>query len=66
MYPKTRVWSEYELLFFSTMLMFDARGKYSYGRKMRRDTISETLIKLPVDVNGNPDWQFMGNYMKSA
>lgn len=65
MYPKTRVWSKYELLFFSTMLMFDSRGKYSYGRKMRRDTISEILIKLPVDATGEPDWSFMEKYMKS-
>lgn len=65
MYPKTRTWSKYELLFFSTMLMFDSRGKYSYGRKMRRDTISEILIKLPADKNGMPDWDFMESYIKS-
>lgn len=64
MYPKTRSWSEAELLFFSTLLMFDSRGKYSYGRKMRRDTISEIMIKLPVDINDEPDWKFMENYIK--
>ena len=65
MYPKTRVWTESELLFVCTMLMFDARGRYNYGRKMRRDTIAEVMLKLPVDTDGNPDWQFMENYIKS-
>lgn len=65
MYPKTRKWSKEELLFLSTIMMFDSKGKYSYGRKMRRDIILEIKIKLPVDKTGNPDWQFMKNYIKS-
>lgn len=65
MYPKTRKWSKEELLFLSTIMMFDSKGKYSYGRKMRRDIILEIKIKLPADKTGNPDWQFMKNYIKS-
>lgn len=65
MYPKTRKWTGSELLFICTMLMFDAKGRYNYGRKMRRDTISEVMLKLPADSNGNPDWQFMNNYIQS-
>lgn len=65
MYPKTRQWTANQLLFFSTLLMFDSNGKYSYGRKMRRDTISNINIKLPVDSEGNPDWDFMDNYIKA-
>ena len=65
MYPKTRKWSKEELLFLSTIMMFDSKGKYSYGRKMRRDIILEIKIKLPVEKTGNPDWQFMKNYIKS-
>ena len=65
MYPKTRVWSKEELLFLVTILMFEANGRYNYGRKMRRDIISEVRVKLPVDSNGEPDWQFMENYIKS-
>jgi hypothetical protein len=40
------------------------RPKYSYGRKYRK-YLSETIIKLPIDKNGEPDWQFMGNYIKA-
>lgn len=65
MYPKTRKWNVSELLFITTMLMFDAKGRYNYGRKMRRDNISEVMLKLPVDERGDPDWKFMENYIKS-
>lgn len=65
MYPKNPNINGNVMLFISTMLMFDSRGRYSYGRKMRRDTISEIMLKLPADDNGNPDWEFMENYIKS-
>lgn len=39
--------------------------KYSYGRAYLIDRIKKTLIKLPVDENDNPDWQFMEDYIKS-
>lgn len=65
MYPKTREWSSYELLYFLTVLMFDSKDRFSYGRKMRRDIISETKIKLPQTSNGTPDWQYMEDYIKS-
>ena len=29
------------------------------------DRIKETIIHLPVDADGNPDWQFMENYIKT-
>ena len=53
------------LLVIATVLEFEARGRYSYGRKKRRDIITKQMIKLPADTNGNPDWQFMENYIKS-
>jgi len=39
--------------------------RYNYGRKFNQDRIKETKIKLPIDSEGNPDWQFMENYIKS-
>ena len=29
------------------------------------DRMQKSLIKLPVDSNGKPDWQFMEDYIKS-
>lgn len=39
--------------------------RWAYGRKWRPKRMPDSLIKLPVDVNGNPDWQFMEDYIKS-
>jgi len=40
--------------------------RFNYGYKWSIDTrMKKTQIKLPVDTNGNPDWQFMGAYIKS-
>ena len=30
-----------------------------------KDIIAKEIIKLPVDTNGNPDWQYMEKYIKS-
>lgn len=41
------------------------RYRYSFGRKYKKNVIMNSRIKLPTDENGNPDWQFMENYIKS-
>lgn len=41
------------------------RYRYSYGRKFNQTKIRNTVIKLPVDKNGNPDWEYMEKYIKS-
>lgn len=65
MYPKVKNLTDECLLFICTLLEFEARGRYSYGRKKRRDIISEVMFKLPSDPNGNPDWKFMRDYIKA-
>lgn len=42
-----------------------AKYKYAYGRQYRQKTLLKHKIKLPVDSKGDPDWQFMENYIKS-
>lgn len=41
------------------------RYRYSFGRKYNKNAIINSKIKLPVDANGNPNWQFMEDYIKS-
>ncbi len=65
MYPRYKCLSGECLLFIATVLEFEARGRYSYGRKKRRDIIMNVMIKLPADAKGNPDWQFMEDYIKA-
>lgn len=41
-------------------------SRYNYGYKWSIDTrMKKTQIKLPSDINGGPDWQFMEDYIKS-
>ena len=49
---------------WTSSILSQERPKYSFGRKWKTH-IPETSIKLPVDVDDNPDWQFMENYIKS-
>jgi hypothetical protein len=55
--------NKYTGLFLTAVLDLE-RPKYSYGRKYRK-FLPETKIKLPADQNGEPDWQYMENYIKS-
>ncbi len=40
------------------------RAKYSFGRKYKRN-LPKTKIMLPIDDKGQPDWNYMENYIKS-
>lgn len=50
---------------FIATIIGKLRYRYSYGRKMSAERIMKETIKLPVDSSGNPDWQFMENYIKA-
>ena len=50
---------------FIVTLINRERFRYTYGRKCNQEKISNTLIRLPVDETGEPDWMFMEQYMKS-
>lgn len=56
--------SKYVLMFVVTVINQD-RYRYAYGRQYRQKTLLKHKIKLPVDSSGNPDWEFMENYIKS-
>ena len=56
--------NKYTALYILTILN-NEQYKYSYGRAFLMDRIKDTLVKLPADDNGNPDWQFMENYIKA-
>ena len=60
--------SEYFNLYtglFITALLSKERFRYNYGRAFKKDIIYNTRIKLPVTPLGEPDWQFMEDYIKS-
>lgn len=51
-------------LFLATILNAN-RYKFSYGRKVTEDKYNDLVLRLPIDANYNPDYQFMQNYIKS-
>lgn len=60
---KSKKANVYNLMFISTIINSE-QFKFNYGRNAT-DKIPNIEIKLPSDNNGNPDWQYMENYIKS-
>ena len=59
-----KILNPYIAMFLCTLIEKE-RYRWTYGRKWRPKRMPSSLIKLPVDVSGNPDWQFMEDYIKS-
>lgn len=51
-------------LFICSMINFEMALKYSYGRTVGKTNIEQMILTLPVTPRGEPDWQFMENYIK--
>lgn len=51
-------------LFLSTTIS-QQKKQFGYGFKLGSERLKKLKINLPVDENGNPDWQFMEDYIKS-
>ena len=49
---------------FLAVLIEKEKYRYDYGRKFGTKRMKETLLKLPAKPDGNPDWQFIENYIK--
>lgn len=56
--------NNYIAMFLTTIINLE-RYRYNYGLKCSQTRIKNMKIKLPVDSSGNPDWQFMEDYIKS-
>ncbi len=50
---------------FLTTIINHNQYLFSYGRKASQKRLKKTFIKLPSTSDGNPDWQFMENFIKS-
>lgn len=50
---------------FLVTILDKERPKYSFGRSWTGNRLKRTKIKLPADHMGEPDWQFMEDYIKS-
>lgn len=64
LYLKGTELNPYIALFLCAVIELD-RYRWTYGRKWRPARMPSSKIKLPVTVDGTPDWIFMENYIKS-
>jgi hypothetical protein len=55
----------YNAMFIITILNLE-NYRYNYGNARILNKIQREKIKLPVAKNGEPDWEFMENYIKSS
>ena len=51
-------------LFFKTVINNAVFGKYNYGYKFSQMRIKRQIIRLPVNSEGEPDYEFMEDYMR--
>lgn len=64
-YLKNHILTPSLAMFLSTIIMGD-KYRWSYGRKPHDvKKFGKSIIKLPVDTDGNPNWQFMEDYIKA-
>lgn len=56
--------NQYNALFLCAILQKDGY-RYSYGRTLSKANFLQTKIKLPATPSGEPNWQFMEDYIKS-
>lgn len=51
-------------IYISTIIIKESKIKYSYGRKISLPDLKNMIIKLPVDSNNQPDWNYINQYIQ--
>jgi hypothetical protein len=51
-------------LFITTVIRLE-RFRFNYGRKWHLERMETAVIRLPADLDGNPDWHYMKAYVES-
>jgi hypothetical protein len=55
--------SRWVQLFIATIIKH-GRSRFTYGYKWTLARMNETTVRLPVNVQGEPDWEYMESFMK--
>lgn len=61
--PKFKL-NKYIAMFLVTLIKKE-KYRYNYGRKWGIQRMKDSTIKLPVDINGEPDWNYMERFVKT-
>lgn len=62
LYPKFELTPQ--IAMFLIPLIRKEKYRFNYGRKWHVERMKESIIKLPVDDNEQPDWDFMQKYIE--
>lgn len=60
---KGRPGNEFIYLFLKSVIL-QQKSKYAYGYKFNEERMKRQMLLLPVDTDGQPDWQYMEQYAK--
>jgi len=63
-YVRKKTLNPFLAMFLISVLRLE-KFRFSYGMTGKKERLQSLSIKLPVDNNGKPDWQFMENYIKT-
>lgn len=63
LYPKFKM-TPFSAIFLCTLIKKE-KFRFNYGRKWHLGRMKESLIKLPAEKSGQPDWLFIENYIKA-
>jgi len=55
--------NQYIGMFLATLIKME-KYRFNYGRKWHKKRMEKSPIRLPVNDQGAPDWQFMEDYIK--
>ncbi|MEK6886075.1 MAG: N-6 DNA methylase [Nanoarchaeota archaeon] len=64
LYLKEKELNKYIAMFLCPLIELE-QYRWAFGRKWRPIRMPLSEIKLPINEKGNPDWNFMENYIKS-
>lgn len=62
--PKYQEFNQYIAMFIIGILNLE-RFRYDYGRQIQLNAVKKVTIKLPVDQEGKPNYQYMEEYIKT-
>ncbi len=63
LYPKFQM-TRFAAIFLCTLIRQE-KFRFNYGRKWHLGRMNESIIKLPAQADGEPDWEFIENYVKA-
>jgi hypothetical protein len=63
LYPRFKL-NPYIAMFLCAVIRME-KYRFSYGRKWHLERMKASQIRLPVADNGEPDWEYMEDYIKS-